>query len=116
MEMVRDALPGFEVRPHAVKVQIGLGNYSLKVGDGGRVKAREGKVGEGGWSTAVGRPWEEEVSRASNVRDGPREGFALVVFSFILVVRKRRGPQSRAEQESSSGSGAGCPADEIASG
>src|SRR6266852_7048161 len=114
MEMVRDALPSFEVRPRAVKVQVGLGNYSLKVGDGGRVKAREGKVGEGGWSTAVGGSREEEVSRARNVRDRSREGFALVVFSFILVVRKRRRPQSRAEQEPSSGSGASCPADEIA--
>jgi hypothetical protein len=31
------------------------------------------------------------------VRNGPREGFALVVFSFILVVRMCRQPQPRAE-------------------
>ncbi len=116
MEMVRDALPSFEVRPHAVKVQVGLGNYSLKVGDGGRVKAREGKVGERGWSTAVGGSREEEVSRARNVRDRSRVGFALIVSSFILVVRKRRQSQPRAEHESSSGGGTGSPSDEIASG
>jgi len=113
MEMVSDALPGFEVRPHAVKVQVGLGNYSLKVGDGGRVKTREGKVGEGGWSTAVGGSREEEVSRARNVRDRSREGFALVVFSFI---RKRRQSPPGAEHESSSGGGTSSPSDEIASG
>src|SRR2546427_4085856 len=109
MELARDALSGFEARPHAVKVQVGLGNYSLKVGDGGRVKTREGKVGEGGWSTAVGGSREEEVSRARNVRDRSREGFALVVFSFI---RKRRQSPPGAEHESSSGGGTSSPSDE----
>src|SRR2546426_2598240 len=93
MEMVRDALPGFEARPHAVKVQVGLGNYSLKVCDGGRVKAREGKVGEGGWSTAVGGAREEEVSRARNVREdrkSTRLNSSHLVISYAVFCLKKK--------------------------
>ncbi len=101
VESVRRAITGVQVRSGASKVQVGLSDHSVEVGDGRRIKSGIREVRESWWSTAVGWAREEEVSprRGRDVRDGPRQGLALVIFAF--VIRKRRQPQSRAEQESS---------------
>jgi len=84
VERVRRAVTGVQVCAGAAKIQIGIGNKPFEVRDGGRVKACEGEVWEAGWGTAVGRSGEEKVPGASNVRNGPREGLALVIRPFVL--------------------------------
>src|SRR5215831_19774495 len=115
VESVRRASTCVEIRPRTAKVQVGVSDHALKVGDGGRVKSCKGEVREAGWCTAVGRPREEEVSGASDMRNGPRKRFAFVVFSFVIVVRNCRRPQPNAKQAGASNR-ACCPSDKIAAG
>lgn len=110
VEVVGGARAGVEVRAGTREIQIGLAEHPTEVRDDRWVVARNGASGR----TGVNWPGEEEVSRASNVRDGPRNCLAPVALPFIFVIGKCRQPQSRAKQESSSGRGARRSTNEIA--
>src|SRR5258708_29442827 len=79
----------------------------VEMGDKRRYETGIRIMGIGGRS-ALDRAGKEKVSTrwCGDVRDGSGNGLALVVLPFIIVVGARHQPQSRAEQESSSGGGA----------
>jgi hypothetical protein len=114
VEVVGGAGSRVKVRAPAGEIQINLTNHPAEVGDDRRVVACVGA----GSRTGVNWAREKEVSARGcrDVRDRPRNCFALFAMSFILVVSARRQPQSRAEQESSAGRGARRSTNEIAPG
>src|SRR6266849_2340556 len=98
VEVVGGAVTGVEIRAGAREIQIGLTDHPAEIGDDRRVETRIRKMGIRGRS-ALDRAGKEKVSTrwCGDVRERSGNGLALVVFPFILVVRARLQPQSRAE-------------------
>src|SRR5258708_21986311 len=115
VEVVDGAGSRVKVRANAGEIQISLTDHPAEICDDRRVETRIRKMGIRGRS-ALDRAGKEKVSTGwcSDVRDGLWNGLALVVLPFIIVVGARHQPQSRAEQESSSGGGACYPTNKVA--